>query len=502
MTKYESSQKPNTYKRIEPVQNKKTLYERERSLLNEDNCDIRQSSSYPITLRKSSEDSNELFKYNGVASPQAYRSSSTPKLMEIQLNDTINNTQVSPISPLYRNQPNFCTPKNNRHSVVNKSVEKGTQLCLGDFIVNRKSSVKKKANKNVSAGEYSDESSKRIKPTNLTQLKSNGSFRKSDNSFNNFQSTKEVPVESLNGSRNFLAEERLKILSRKDSVGNLTAITSKTISSLMYFKVEIEPDINSVINMEELGYIVEIYVSILKNGLALNITSEIYFLISLLLVKHYDKSTKNVSTSSNEDMPEGIDFLNEEDRHELQSIIQHGKHLNASNLFGTIHNIVYFAARCLETQIDILKYYDKSTLNLLCKNKRLQSYFSSFSEKLGKISQKKSERVLELPNGNVETNVCFNLDTDNRDNFPNDSVFHAFRKQRDLFYDILRVWEKQHLVTGWDFSVGLGGKIKGLFSLQNDPVTFVHFSRLFKAQLLSTCGRFEKVIANFPYTGS
>ncbi|KAG5895355.1 hypothetical protein JTB14_003152 [Gonioctena quinquepunctata] len=44
-------------------------------------------------------------------------------------------------------------------------------------------------------------------------------------------------------------------------------------------------------------------------------------------------------------------------------------------------------------------------------------------------------------------------------------------------------------MPGWNFSIGLGSKIKTLFSLQGDAANFMHFSRLFKAQLLSTCGK-------------
>ncbi|XP_018572391.1 codanin-1 [Anoplophora glabripennis] len=497
----ESPQKPNTTRRIELQDDKTPTRRRSSLLLKEDKYDINKSASYPLALHKSSDGSNKFFENNQTTSPQVCRSNSTPKLMKVQSGSTLHSVHISPISPLYRNQTNFWTPKSERQSFTNRSVEKATSLCLGDFIVNRKSLVKKKGYKNLSSCEFSDECSKRIKPTNLNQVKLNGNFRQNDNSFNNFQNTQEVSVDSLNDSRNFLAEERLKILTRRDSVNNLTS-TSKKISSLINFKEEIEPDADLVTNKEELNCLVEIYVNILKNGLILNITSEIYFLISLLLAKHFDESRE--STNSSDVMPAGIDFLNDEDRCELQSVLSRVRHITSADLFETVHNTVYFAARCLETQLDVLKYYNKSTLNLLCRNKRLQAFSKSFAEKLGKISQKKSECVLEFPDSNVQTNVCFNLDTDNRDNFPNDSAFHTFRKQRDLFYEILRIWENQHLVANWDFSGSLGGRIKSLFSLQNEPMTFVHFTRLFKAQLLGTCGRFEKEegLSDIPFLSS
>lgn len=86
-----------------------------------------------------------------------------------------------------------------------------------------------------------------------------------------------------------------------------------------------------------------------------------------------------------------------------------------------------------------------------------------------------------------EANVCFQIDTDNRENFSSGLAFHAFRKQRDAFYDILRIWEENHLVPGWVFQIALGGRIRSMLTMHNDSTNYYHIARLFKSQLLISC---------------
>lgn len=86
-----------------------------------------------------------------------------------------------------------------------------------------------------------------------------------------------------------------------------------------------------------------------------------------------------------------------------------------------------------------------------------------------------------------ELNVCFQIDTDNRENFPSAAAFQTFKNQRDTFYEIFRIWEKNHSVRGWMFQIALGSKIRTMLTLHNDAVNYYHFARLFKSQLLISC---------------
>ncbi|KAL0112710.1 hypothetical protein PUN28_012167 [Cardiocondyla obscurior] len=86
-----------------------------------------------------------------------------------------------------------------------------------------------------------------------------------------------------------------------------------------------------------------------------------------------------------------------------------------------------------------------------------------------------------------ELNVSFQIDTDNRENFSSVIAFHTFKKQRDAFYDIFRMWQENHLLPGWVFQIALGGKIRTMLTMHNDCSNFYHIARLFKSQLLISC---------------
>jgi len=86
-----------------------------------------------------------------------------------------------------------------------------------------------------------------------------------------------------------------------------------------------------------------------------------------------------------------------------------------------------------------------------------------------------------------DVNVCFQIDTDNRENFTSATAFQTFRKQRDAFYDILKIWQENHLVSGWVFQIALGGKIRSMLTMHNDSTNYYHIARLFKSQLLISC---------------
>lgn len=83
--------------------------------------------------------------------------------------------------------------------------------------------------------------------------------------------------------------------------------------------------------------------------------------------------------------------------------------------------------------------------------------------------------------------MCFQIDTDNRQNFPSAVAFQTFKSQRDSFYEIFRIWEENHSVPGWIFQIALGSKIRRMLTLHNDAINYYHFARLFKSQLLISC---------------
>lgn len=56
---------------------------------------------------------------------------------------------------------------------------------------------------------------------------------------------------------------------------------------------------------------------------------------------------------------------------------------------------------------------------------------------------------------------------------------------RDGFYEILRVWERHHMVPGWSFTEVLGGKVRAMVSTKTELSNHLHFARLFQSQLIA-----------------
>lgn len=376
---------------------------------------------------------------------------STPKLVK-----TISNTSVyeSPISPLYRNQNgNFSTPKINQSS-----------LCLGDFIVQK------------STGKKKEKRSRRINPTSCLKESNKLSFEKCNNSFDFNQEVKEIPAED---TRSFLKEECMRMVSRGGFTSSTPQKIKKTSISLVN---EILVDLNLVTQRDKLDVLIRLYSVILQNNLALNLSSELYFIVSLLFRKSFDFGDVD-----------GVAILNESSDCVLQDVLM--KASLFKQIFCSIHNVIYFSVKTIENLIDVFKVFDKATIKLLAEH--ISTFSPNLSKKLTTIFYDKIETTQEIfDDGNAEVNVCFISDTDNRANFPNDQSFCAFRKQRDLFYEILRIWEMNHLTSGWCFNMALGGKIRALLALHHESVNFMHLARLFKNQLLSTYGK-ENLVSNF-----
>lgn len=355
----------------------------------------------------------------------------------------------SPISPLYRQNASF-------------SAKKSPALCLGDFVVPNRGKKK----------------SRRINPTCLNERKAN--FGKCENSFDFGRQVEELPA--VEGARAFLAEECMRIVTR--------GVPPKTIANKSFClekkESEVVADLNLVTQRGKLDLAVGIYSAILRNNLALNLSSELYFLVCLLYRKHFNKTT--------DETIDGIAVLNESDCG-LTEILT--KPPAFSTIFQSIHNVIYFAVKTIETIADNFKIFDKHTLKLLAEHKHLATFAPRLTAKLAAFHHQKPETTPQIFDDATGVNVCFISDTDNRENFPNDQAFGAFRKQRDLFYEILRIWEKNHLTSDWSFGMALGGKIRALLALHHEGVNYMHLARLFKNQLLSTYGRQNSVSISF-----
>jgi codanin-1 len=117
----------------------------------------------------------------------------------------------------------------------------------------------------------------------------------------------------------------------------------------------------------------------------------------------------------------------------------------ASHLLKNFHNCIFFATCVLNHQKQTLAMLDCTTIRVLCDCERIQKLAASLYEYLRNVMQKKMQMdtLARGKSGRGNANsinkvVFYQQETDNRDNFPSDREFGAFKKQRDLFYGILR----------------------------------------------------------------
>uniref|UniRef100_A0A3Q3E004 Codanin 1 n=1 Tax=Hippocampus comes TaxID=109280 RepID=A0A3Q3E004_HIPCM len=150
-----------------------------------------------------------------------------------------------------------------------------------------------------------------------------------------------------------------------------------------------------------------------------------------------------------------------------------------------VHNCVYFAVKVLENHL--LAHLDKCTLRLLAENERVASFSPRLRDRLSQAQDTSTAKVLSPSVSTFIHSVPFQPATDNRSNFSSDKAFHTFKKQRDIFYELLREWEDFHKEPGWIFDMALGSRIRGIMSQLTAAGNHSHFARLFLKQLVQMC---------------
>ncbi|NXK28752.1 CDAN1 protein, partial [Arenaria interpres] len=216
---------------------------------------------------------------------------------------------------------------------------------------------------------------------------------------------------------------------------------------------------------KQLECLAELYSSCIAENLVPNIFLELFFVLQLLTSK---------GTSTAED---GDSDLEVNERSKEASGRQH---------FRSVHNCVYFAVQVLDYQYEIISRLEKGTLKLLAENERIASFSPTLHERLRQAYESSTAKVSLLLPCSVQS-VSFQPETDNRSNFPSDRAFHIFKKQRDIFYELLREWEDNHEKTGWDFERVLGNKIRSMMAHLSATCNHSHFARLFQKQLIQMC---------------
>ncbi|NXL29387.1 CDAN1 protein, partial [Glaucidium brasilianum] len=214
---------------------------------------------------------------------------------------------------------------------------------------------------------------------------------------------------------------------------------------------------------KQLECLAQLYSSCIAENLVPNIFLELFFVLQLL-------TSKGTSTAEDGDSDLEVHERN-------ASVRQH---------FRSVHNCVYFAVHVLDHQYEIISRLEKGMLKLLAENERIASFSPTLHKRLRQAYESSTAKVSLLLPCSVQS-VSFQPETDNRSNFPSDRAFHIFKKQRDIFYELLREWEDNHDKTGWDFERVLGNKIRAMMAHLSATCNHSHFARLFQKQLIQMC---------------
>ncbi|XP_028994327.1 codanin-1 [Betta splendens] len=224
------------------------------------------------------------------------------------------------------------------------------------------------------------------------------------------------------------------------------------------------PEPSKVTFCLELDLLAELYCTCISENLVPNIILELFFVMQLLTSwpthKHDDDNQQSLCRV-NSDVLERC-YLRE------------------------IHNCVYFAVKVLEDQFQLVSHLDKCTLRLLAENERVASFSPELRDRLTQAQDRSTAKLSPSASTFIHS-VPFQPATDNRSNFGSDKAFHTFKKQRDIFYELLREWEDFHKEPGWNFDSVLGSRIRGMMSQLTSAGTHSHFARLFLKQLVQMC---------------
>ncbi|NWH84661.1 CDAN1 protein, partial [Aegithalos caudatus] len=216
---------------------------------------------------------------------------------------------------------------------------------------------------------------------------------------------------------------------------------------------------------KQLECLAQLYSSCIAENLVPNIFLELFFVLQLL-------TSKGTSTA--------------EDGDSDPEISERSRDVSGRQHFESVHNCVYFAVQVLDYQYEIISHLEKGMLKLLAENERIASFSPTLHKRLRQAYESSTAKVSLLLPCSVQS-VSFQPETDNRSNFPSDRAFHIFKKQRDIFYELLREWEDNHEKTGWDFDRVLGNKIRAMMAHLSATCNHSHFARLFQKQLIQMC---------------
>ena len=215
------------------------------------------------------------------------------------------------------------------------------------------------------------------------------------------------------------------------------------------FKV-IKPNPDGVVCKPKLDKLIQLYSYCLRNNLVISLLDEVCLLMELLSVQETPLENPN---------PADPDLI-----------------------LGNVHNCVYFAVAVLEQNFHILELIDDEIIvNHLRNSLRIGRFSTDLAEKIDDLNpdsmRKKTDKV------QIES-VRFKTETDNIKMFPTERNCMDFKKQRDLFYDIVRGFNSMDQELNSNFKEN----VVKLIDINVHPVNLRRLAKLFVEQMLTSCG--------------
>ncbi|XP_050090655.1 protein disks lost [Anopheles aquasalis] len=240
-------------------------------------------------------------------------------------------------------------------------------------------------------------------------------------------------------------------------------------------------DFDRVRRRASIDRLVAVYGLLMDLNLVPNLLNELAYLINLVSAERYIVPTVLTESGGGADSSEcSVDSL--------------------PSILRNPHNCVYFATEVLHQQRQLLALLDCTTLRVVVENEQLSALQPALNGFLREVLAQKLKLETTAttvvgaggPNGELWANssiknVFYQQENDTKDHFPSPKEFGAFNKQRDSFYTILRIWETEHLNSGWEFEAKLGAKVRSMMEILQHPINMAHLAKLFCAQLLISC---------------
>lgn len=314
---------------------------------------------------------------------------------------------------------------NSKRNTNSNSLRKstGSPMCLGDFMIGPMKTKRRSLDTNPSATSVNEhlahpKPKKRVAPITLSKnvtIKDdfvNTAFA-SDNSFTTKNETTHTNERALlKLHKEAITNDFIQQTQEHNTRSLHAAFKDKILESAQIPPLEI--DLTKVTNQRMIVRIADIFTILLDLNLSINILTEISYLVNLI---------------NTEVDPFAREILDTEDQ------------VSHTNILKNLNNCIYFALSTLSRLKHLLIMLDVKTINILMKNDRIVMNDTELTKFLKGIFQYKSNLSSKLIEGNNVPGysyVFYQQENDSKGNFPSEREFGCFKKQRDMFYAILK----------------------------------------------------------------